>query len=157
MAVPRRQFGLGFTLIEVMVVVALIGIALSQALPAIASAYANARARAVVTKFVQDFAWLRNTAAVNATTAVVLVVNADCSWTSTLNGTTDAAHSTTTAALAKLAPGMGCSLSSAVTFNFTSQGFVDNSATIGFPSAGGQSWPLLILNSGSVTNTTGAS
>ncbi|KAH1282080.1 hypothetical protein KXX11_003964, partial [Aspergillus fumigatus] len=117
------------------------------AVPSIGSAVANARARNAVAKFIQDFEWLRNSARTTSTNAVVLTLNADCSWSATVNGTADPVHSMATADLGNLAPGMACTTAPAlpIAFSFTQQGYVTQSATLTFTSQGGQTWPLMVM------------
>ena len=154
------KFARGFTLIELMVTISLVAILLSVVAPYIASAIANAKARNVVSKFGQDFAWSRNQAATN-NLAVALTLNADCSWSATVDGTVDTSHSVTATELAGNASTVTCTATNAtsfpVTLSFTSQGFVRPGASFVFNGPNNQTWPIQILSSGTVIVTRGAS
>lgn len=150
----------GFTLIELMVTITLVGILLSVVAPYLGNAIANARARNVVSKFRQDFSWSRNVAG-TSNRAVALTLNADCSWSTVVDGAADASHSLTAAELAASASTITCTGSNTtvlpVTMTFTSQGFVAPGATVVFNGPNAQTWPIQILGSGSVIVTRGAS
>lgn len=147
----------GFTLVELMVTLALLVLVAMQAVPSIGQAVTVARERSVVQKFVQDYDWLRSRA---GSATVALTFNADCSWSATINGAADADHSMTAAALGSTAPSFACSggtLALPVTFTFTRQGFVSPNGTLVLTGASGQGWPLQVLYSGSIVRRTGAS
>jgi type II secretory pathway pseudopilin PulG len=152
----------GITLVEVIITVAIITLLLSQAMPSFGNAGRAARERSLVQKLVQDFAWSRAAAGTadaatlgisNGAPTVVLTLNADCSWTTTINGIVDTTHSLTTAQLAATTPNMACAptgLSLPAAFTFTPQGFVDTTGNITYTGASGQAFPLTILFSGSI-------
>lgn len=146
----------GFTLIELVIVMAIIVVSLALTAPNFTGAITGAHERSVVSKFVQDFDWSRG-AAMSST--VSLQLHADCSWTTTVNGNVDAAHSMTAATLATLSSGMACGGGIALpnTFNFTPQGFSLTVGSVTFTGSRGQQWPLQVMYSGSVIRATGAS
>lgn len=147
----------GFTLVELMVTLALLVLVAMQAMPSIGQAVTAARERSVVQKFVQDYDWLRSRA---GSATVVLTFNADCSWSATIDGQDDPDHSMTSTALGRTAPNFTCSggtLALPVTFTFTRQGFVSPNGTLVLTGASGQGWPLQVLYSGSIVRRTGAS
>lgn len=143
-----------------MVTISLVAIILAVVAPYIANAIANAKARNVVSKFGQDFAWSRNQAATN-NPVVALTLNADCSWSATIDGTVDTSHSLTATELPGNAGTVTCTATNTtsfpVTMNFTRQGFVAPGASFVFNGPNSQTWPIQILNSGTVIVTRGAS
>jgi len=158
----------GFTLVELMITLAIIALMMVLAVPSFGSASRAARERSAVQKLVQDFAWARGAAgagdqaALNSsltagvTPTLTLTLNADCSWTTAISGTTDSVHSMTTAALSAQAPGIACAatgLTLPATFTFTAQGFVDKTGGVTLTGASGQVFPLTIFYSGSIIRT----
>lgn len=167
----------GFSLIELMVTIAIIAIGVTLAVPYFGGATTMARERSVMDKMVQDFNWSRVAAGVAdagtlavtgaaGTPTVTLKLEAqatNCSWTTKVNGVTDPVHSMTQAQMATLAPGITCgvtadTLALPITFTFNAQGMVDQSGTVTYSStqAGSTSskfWPLLFLTSGAIINT----
>ena len=152
----------GFSLVELMVTIAVVALTMVLAAPSFGNATRGARERSVVQKLVQDFAWARGAAVAGDAAAfgasagaatVVLTLKSDCSWTTTVNGTANDAHSLTSAQLATVAPGLGCTATSPAlpaAFAFTSQGFVSSTGSVTCTSASGQTFTLTILYSGSV-------
>ncbi|MBV8503058.1 MAG: prepilin-type N-terminal cleavage/methylation domain-containing protein [Paucibacter sp.] len=156
----------GFTMVELSITIAVAALLAALAAPAILAMTQNARTRSMVQKLMSDFVWVRNTSALtaNATSGTVatLTINADCSWSSSVNGVANPAHSMTTATLSQNAPGLTCSATTAfpVTLNFTPQGFLTPQSptpTVTYLSNKGQAWPLQVMTSGSVLLTQGAS
>ena len=172
----------GFSLIELMVVVAIIAIGITLAMPYFGGAATTARQRSIVDRMVQDFNWARTAAGVSdastlgiagvsgsPTVQVILNEQAThgCSWTTKVNGVTDDTHSMTDTQIAALAPGLTCgvatdTLALPATFNFNGQGFINQTGTISYSStqsgsSGAKFWPLMFLTSGSVINTNAAS
>ena len=156
----------GFSLIELMVTVAVMALLLTLVAPSIQSAIASAQSRTVVNKFATDFAWVRNQAATGSY-GVTLAVNTDCSWTANVNGSTDTAHSMTATTISARAPSLGCALSSTAntTLSFSALGLVSSSPTLstlsytstsGSHGGSGQSWLIQVFGSGSVAVNTGA-
>lgn len=149
----------GFTLIELMVTVSLVGILLALVAPYLSNTIANARARNVVSQFRQDFNWLRNQA-VTGNRVVRLTLNSDCSWQSLIDGVADASHSMSATELGNASSNIACTASNAtvlpVTFNFSGQGFVAPAATFVFNGPNNQNWPVQVLTSGTVVLTQGA-
>lgn len=152
---PGRQRG--FSLIELMVTVTVIAVLLILVTPSFSNSVANSRERGVVQKFTQDFDWSRSVA---TTRTVTLTLNADCSWSASVDGVVDTSHSMTSAALSGVASGIACASGTVAlpaTFAFTSQGFASPNGTLSFNGARGQQWPLQVLYSGSMVRVKGAS
>lgn len=142
----------GFTLIEVLIVIAIISVLASLALPSLGTMVATGRERSTVDKLTQDFDWLRVQA---ASAAASLTLNPDCTWTATVNGAIDAVHSMTAATLTSRAIQLSCqngTLTLPVTFAFSTQGYSSASGTLTVVGGHGQSWPLQVLYSGSIVN-----
>ncbi len=171
----RRLPSRGFTLIELMVTIAIIGVMMALAAPSFGTAARQARERTAVQRLAQDFVWARGAAAVNNASlldatlsgvpVVAMKIYADCTWTMSLNSTTSTAasttHSMTATALAALAPGAACTGSNGIslpaTFTFAPQGSVDTTGKVTFTGATGQDFPLQILYSGSMIRAKNAS
>jgi type IV fimbrial biogenesis protein FimT len=164
----RHNPSRGFTLVELMITITIIGIMMALAVPQFGTTGRAARERGVVAKLVQDFTWSRGAAGAasansidsslssTATPAIQLTLNTDCTWTTTINGTTNTAHSMTSTQLAALAPNMSCASSAPpAQFNFTSQGFVDKTGTITVTGATTTTIQLRILYSGSIMRING--
>lgn len=149
----------GFSLVEVLVTLTVLGLLTVLAAPRISTVFQNARAREAVNRVVQDFNWARGTAA-NGQNTVSMTLAADCSWTTTVNGTTDASHSMTQANLLARAPGLTCTAVSPsvlpVTFNFDATGKANASSTMLYTLTSGNSWRIQVLSSGSMLIGTGA-
>jgi prepilin-type N-terminal cleavage/methylation domain-containing protein len=152
----------GFTLVELMVVVGLIAFMLVQAVPSLSSGVRAARERSISQKFIQDFLWARSSAtasdasalnaALSGIPSVTLAINADCSWSTSVNGTSDPSHSMSSNDVSAVAS-MSCSgsgLTLPATFTFTSQGYVSSTGTLTMTGSSGQSTPLRVLHSGAI-------
>jgi type IV fimbrial biogenesis protein FimT len=153
----------GFSLIELMVTVAVIGFMMVLALPSLGNSVRTSRERAAVQQFVQDFTWARGAAGstdasllLSGATGVpilTLQLNADCSWVTQVNGTTEPVHSTTPS-------GLTCTSSTLtypVVFQFTSQGYVSTAGNVTATGASGQVFQLSVLTSGSIIHVNNAS
>ena len=158
----------GYTLLETMIVVAIVALMMAAAIPTMMSAVANSRARAVVNKFVQDFAWVRGQSATGTNTAS-LTLNSDCSWTASVvvdsslanaAGITAqvSAHSFSAAQISSAVSSFSCSLASGslpATFSFSPQGYLNTSATVTFTGpVAGNPWRVRILTSGATVTGT---
>jgi prepilin-type N-terminal cleavage/methylation domain-containing protein len=166
----------GFSLIELMVTIAIIGLMLVLAMPYFGKASQTAKERRVKQQFVQDFAWALGAAGAadkksldptlsSGTPAVTMTINADCTWTTKIDATTTSAqHSMTATDLGNIAPfgSVGCVASNGLnalpqTIAFTPQGFANMAGTLTMTGASGQAFQLQILISGSVIQTHAAS
>lgn len=162
-AEPKRELQLrrvgGFTLIELAVTMVIAMILLAVAAPYLGKAISTARARNVVSKFNQDFSALRGIAS-SGNHAVTLLLSSNCTWTATVDGSTDSSRSMTADSLGATSSGFACTGTGAtalpVTFTFSQQGYVQPSATFSMTSQTGQTWPVRILGSGTVAITTGS-
>ena len=153
----------GFSLIELMVTVAVIGFMMVLALPSLGKSVQTSRERAAVQQFVQDFTWARGAAGgtdasllLSGTTGVpvlTLQLNADCSWVTKVNGIQEPVHSTTPS-------GLTCTSSTLtypILFQFSSQGYVAPAGNVTATGASLQVFPLSILSSGSIIHGNNAS
>ena len=156
----------GFTLIEMMVVIAISVLLLMIAVPAVQRAIQNSRTSSLVHRLPQDMAWVRNQA---ATTQIPhrIVLGPGCQWqtergthvagtppTVTWDATSTEAktHSLTAATASADHPGVTCALSVAAphTIKFDGQGLIEGnvSPTLTVESSNGQQWTLRVLLSG---------
>ena len=158
----------GFSLIELMVVIAIIAIMMAMAVPSFGSSVRVSRERSAVQRLTQDFMWARGATASNDASTLLagtsgspllqVKVLADCTWTTTVNGVQDPKHSMTD--LSAIAPGATCSgvgMAMPVTFQFTSQGFVSPTGTLTFHGASTQAYALQVLYSGAMFRVVNAS
>lgn len=156
----------GFTLIELMVTLVIGAILVTSGISLLGNTLAQARERSVVNKLTQDFSWARTAAiagdgaAIGATAGVrptlVLTLGADCTWTTTVNGTTDAAHSYTATQLGQTAAGMTCTatgLTLPATLAFTAQGSIATGGKVTYVGKTTQTFPLQVLTSGFILLT----
>ena len=132
---PRRR-GAGFTLLELLVVIVIVAILGTLALPSFLASIRTQHNADLVTKLAQDIAWARGDAIAGWT--VTLTLGADGSWSVADNapGATSAAlaeHSLSSTQLQADAPGASCAVSDctgstssscAATLSFDSMGMV---------------------------------
>jgi type IV fimbrial biogenesis protein FimT len=155
----------GLTLIELMVTVAIIAIMLALAVPSFGNSARASRERGAVQKLAQDFAWARSAAAAaDASTlgyaagvpVITMAIAANCTWTTAVNGTRDAAHSMDSTTLGTLAPGASCAgtngLALPATITFSPQGYASASGSFAFTGTT-QTFSFQILYSGSMLRT----
>lgn len=147
----------GFTLIELMVTLTVVALLTLIAVPSFGNATQVSRERSAVQKLMQDFSWARSAAAAaGSVSSTTLTLNANCTWSTTVNGVADATHSMSSTSLSSLAPSMACASSLPITFTFTPQGFVNNAGTFTYTGQSGQAYKLQILYSGTVLRLNGA-
>ncbi len=163
---PQR----GFSVIELMVTIAIAALLMTLAMPYFGKTTTQAYERRVKQQMVQDFAWARGAAGAadqksldatlsSGTPTVTWKVNADCTWTTQISGTTNAAHTTTTTPTTMVcAPAASGGLAVGTWYTLTPTGFVTNSA--GSPVSGTlvitgttQTFQLQLLYSGSMLET----
>ena len=160
----------GFSLIELMVTIAVIGFMMVLALPSLGNSVRTSRERAAVQQFVQDFTWARGAAGSSdaslllggATGAPTLSMQlkADCSWTTFVNGTKEPVHSATPSGITCTSAAVGTTipaLTYPITFTFTSQGYVSTSGNVTATGASGQVFQFNIFSSGSIIQGNSAS
>jgi len=165
-----RRTQRGFSLIELLVVIAIIAIMMAIAVPSFGSSVRASRERSAVQRLTQDFMWARGASASNDASTLLtgtsgaptlkVLVNADCTWTTTVNNTTDPKHSMTSTTLASIAPNAACTatgMTLPATFTFTPQGFVTTTGTLTFTGASTQTFALQVLYSGAMFRVTHAS
>ena len=157
----------GFSLVELIIVVAVIAIMLALAVPTFSSSVQASKERGAIQKLSADFQWARGAATapdaslynslVNAKLTgkpiVALTVNADCSWTTTINGSPDPSHSMDGGTLSTIAPNIHCTglgLTIPANFSFDPQGFVTTTGKLTYTGASSQSFVLQILHSGAM-------
>jgi len=154
---PQR----GFSLIELMVTVAIIAVMLAIGVPSFGTSVRAARERTVVQRMTQDFMWVRGTAGAATTTAAQVKIFADCHWTTTINGAADDKHSMTALQVSAQAPGVSCSgigMALPATFDFNPQGFVSTTGTLQFiGTANPAALKFEILYSGAMFRANGTS
>ena len=142
----------GFTLIEMMVTIAIAALLGIMVVPNLISMVDSGKTSVLVNKFPQDVAWARNQA-VTTQQAVTMTLGANtCTWSTSVGGTVSAEHSMTPQQLTATYPNVTCAINgaSSQTLTFTNQGFVNMSPTITVTAGQGQTWTLQVLASGSV-------
>ncbi len=166
----RQALQRGFSVIELMVTIAIAGLLMTLAVPYFGKATKQATERQVKQQMVQDFTWARGAAGAadqksldsslaSGTPVVTWRVNADCTWTTQISGNTNAAHSTTSTPTTMVcAPAASAGLAVGTWYTLTPTGFVTTST--GAPVSGTlvmtgttQTYQLQILYSGSVLET----
>lgn len=170
----------GFSLIELLVTIAIIAIMMALAMPSVGRAALTARERGVEQKFIQDFTWARGAAgaadasvlnsSISGAPIVVLTLQSGGTWTTTIQGSagtvTDSSHSMTTLPSGVTIPCTSVisnglpALTFPITFTFTSTGFLASTSSGGnvtFTGSSGQAFPLAILQSGSIIQGNSAS
>ena len=166
---PTRRRWQGFSLIELLVTVAIIGVMFALGAASFGSTVRKARERTIVQKFVGDVAWARGLASrkgVNVTGAsrVQIVLGADCTWATTTplaaaSSGEQTAHSMSAAEIAAQSAGIACAGSNGLalpaTFTFNADGSVSTSGNITFTGTT-ETWVLRMLFSGSVVRQAGA-
>ena len=156
----------GFTLIEMMVTIAVAAILGLLVVPNLVNMVDAGRTSVLVNKFPQDVAWARNQAVTSQKPVQVLLTGLaanNCTWETqigayqadgTVAWTTDTEHSITTAQQQASYPNASCTTASgtASTLSFNALGQITNgnAPTITVKDAHGQTWTLQVLASGTV-------
>jgi prepilin-type N-terminal cleavage/methylation domain-containing protein len=161
----RRALPRGFSVIELMVTIAIAALMMVLALPYFGKATKQAQERRVKQQLVQDITWARGAAgaadqssldsslASGTTPSVTLTINADCTWTTKIGTATNAAHtlaSTPTTMSCAAAASGGLPVGTAI--SFTPQGFAKKAGTL-IMTGTTQTYQLQLLYSGSVLET----
>jgi len=98
----------GFTLLELIVTIAVAAIILALGVPSFLSSIRHQQVVSVTENFEQDVAWVRGQA-ISGASAATLTLATDCSWVaSTGSPAADAQHSMSAAQLATDSPGITC-------------------------------------------------
>ena len=162
-AMRRRPHDLqGFTLVELMVTIAIAALLGLMVVPNLISMVDSGKTSVLVNKFPQDVAWARNQA-VTTQNAVEIdltgITGNACTWTTKVAGQTVNEHSLLSAQFAAQYPGVTCSIQQAPVTGklvFDSQGFISDgngnaaAPTITVTAKQGQTWTMQMLTSGSV-------
>ena len=171
----HRVRSAGFSLIELMVTIAIIAIMMALAMPSIGTSITSARERSVEQKLIQDFTWARGAAGAGDAGSLItgqtgsptieFKIDAVGTWTTRIKtptnsaGVVDVTHSMSSLQLSSLAT-IACvatsPLTMSVTFTFTPQGYVNNSGTVTCTGNSGQRFPMNFIYSGSVFRTYGS-
>jgi prepilin-type N-terminal cleavage/methylation domain-containing protein len=146
----------GFTLIELMVTIAIMVLLGLLAVPSFMRMVDSARAASVAHQFPDDVAWARNQAVTSQHLVTIDITAGKCAWTTKVDGTAVSAHTNdgTTASNDGIACSWGSAPSSGV-LSFNPQGFVTDGSTgnpvaptLTVTAAQGQTWNIQVLNSG---------
>ena len=150
---PAAVAALGFTLLELMIVVALAALLATVALPRLTSAVAARKADSLSQLFVQDANWVRAQAVAGKGPASI-TLQSDCSWQAAIAGQADAQHTLSPAQVQAQYPGASCSglPTGGLQLSYDDVGLValSNNATVTFALAGNPQAPqqLYIYASG---------
>ncbi len=104
---PGRQAG--FTLIELLLTLVVMAVLLAVAVPSFVSLLQGQHGSDVTNQFAQDMAWAQGQA-LSGQSPVSISLAADGSWTTSVNGSTVAAHSLSASQLQADDPGVACSV-----------------------------------------------
>jgi type II secretion system protein H len=121
----------GFTLIELIVVMAIAGIAAVIAVPNLISYAQRNEGLAVARRFTQDISWARNEAMTTGQ-AVTITVGSDCTWSTQIGSAAQPNQSLSAALKASSYSGASCQ-SAAATLSFGSDGMVSGTTTLTLP------------------------
>ena len=150
----------GFTLIELMVTIAIAAIMGLLVVPNLISMVDSGKTSVLVNKFPQDVAWARNQAVTTQQSVSMALSTTGCDWTTTVGSNAVAEHSMSNASTQY--PGVQCTITtppSSGSLFFTPQGLVTDgpggspvspTITITVTAARGQTWILQMLASGTV-------
>ena len=157
--VPRMSAPRGFTLVELMVTIAILVLLLMMAVPPLARTIQNSKVSVLAANLPQDFRWARNQAQTSRIPHRI-VLGAGCTWMvqrMSVDGKSWAdveGHSMTTAAT--LFPNATCAIDNSVsqqlTVQFDVSGLISNGVapSIQINSGHGQIWNMQVLLSGLV-------
>jgi prepilin-type N-terminal cleavage/methylation domain-containing protein len=163
----NRKLPAGFTLVELAITISIIAILMTIGSTWFGASVRTAKERGVQEKFLQDFGWARAAAGVadasvlNPSLAgaptLSITLNADCTWSSSVNGSTDAKHSMTTSQLSALSLSLTCSGTAVpATFVFDNLGGVGTTGSVSFTGST-NNWVLQVMGSGTVVRSRVAS
>ncbi|MHB8390692.1 MAG: GspH/FimT family pseudopilin [Acidobacteriaceae bacterium] len=136
----------GFTLLELLITIAVGAILLAIAVPSFLSSIHSQQVASVAENFEQDIAWVRGQAISGASSAT-LTLATDCSWVASTGSAADTQHSMSTAQLAKDSPGLTCNVpTGGLALSFTNLGLVKttNASTSTITFVSGTSLPVSV-------------
>lgn len=149
-----RRKAQGFTLIELMVTVAIMAFLLAAVVPNLMSTIQSRQTDSVMSRFAQDMAWARSQALSGQTVEVTMPAKetgaSACSWGVYENGSSTSVPAHSLLDVAMVAPGMTCA-NTTLDLSFDSTGLVSNltgDSTIVFQAPGGKSHALRLFASG---------
>lgn len=105
----RRGSQAGFTLVELLLTLVVMAVLLAVAVPSFVGLLQSQHGSDVTNQFAQDMAWAQGQA-LSGQSPVTIKLAADGSWTTSVNGSTVAAHSLSASQLQADDPGVACSL-----------------------------------------------
>lgn len=162
-----RNGSAGFTLVELAITISIIAILMTVGSTWFGTSVRTTKERGVQERFLQDFGWARAASAVadasvlNASLSgpptLSITLNANCSWSASVNGSADARHSMTSSQLSDLGLAMTCSGTAVpATFVFDNLGGVGTAGSVMFTGST-NNWVLQVMGSGSVVRAKVAS
>ncbi len=171
--IPRNGFNRGFTLVELMITIAVLAIILAIAIPDVSLWMARARIRAAAGNLQQDINWAKGYAIRSGYPVNVTVTPSDnaCSWTiapQTVNPTLQNVPGMSLSQYANQYPNTPCTVLTSGTFSVTPTGMVYDtnnaitSANIEFQSSGNNPatygyWLVQVSGAGNVRSCATAS
>lgn len=142
----------GFTLIEMMVTIAVAAILGLLVVPNLVNMVDAGRTSVLVNKFPQDVAWARNQAVTTQQPVILTLGPSNCLWSVSVGGVVQPEHSLTQQQFSASYPNVQCTISggNSQTLTFNTQGFISAAPSITIKAGQGQTWNLQMLSSGTV-------
>ena len=147
-----KRFSGGFTLIEMMVTIAIAALLGLMVVPNLIDMVDSGKTSVLVNKFPQDVAWARNQAVTTQQPVTITLGPTSFTWSTSVGGSVSAEHSMTATQLTTSYPNVTCTITggNSQTLTFDTQGFINAAPTITVTAGQGQTWTLQMLASGSV-------